>query len=76
MIQCDRVCCYSMERLAGEDVKVFGVPEPYFDAIFELMERFEAAGIGYMADASVFGWEDPSTAKFIDFALYDVIAWS
>lgn len=67
-------CCYSVEWLNGDDLKVFGVPAKSRPAILALMHRFEAVGIQYMADASVFDWNEPFRAKFIDFATSDAAA--
>ena len=64
-------CCICIERLPGKDRKLFGVPDPHLGPVLSLLERFNAAGIAYVADASVFGWMNPSSMKFIDFAIVD-----
>lgn len=67
-------CCYVIERLTGEERGAFGVPEERLPEVYRLLEAFEEAGIGYTADASVFGWENGKTLKFIDIATRDVRA--
>jgi hypothetical protein len=67
-------CCYSTELLAGPCVKVFGVPDQYQDSVLALMAQFEAAGIQYVSDADVNGWESATTMKLLDFAIYDALA--
>jgi hypothetical protein len=60
-------CCYVMERLEGPDVSVFEVTEE-FPHVLALMGAFQAVGIAYVSDASVFGWDEPLRTKLIDFA--------
>jgi hypothetical protein len=60
-------CCYVMERLEGPDVGVFEVTEQW-PHVLALMAAFQAVGIAYVADASVFAWQDPQQTKLIDFA--------
>jgi hypothetical protein len=37
-------CCYSIEYLAGEERKVFGVPESMLSFVYDLLERLETRG--------------------------------
>ena len=60
-------CCYVMEQLDGPDALVFEVTEAW-PHVLALMAAFQAVGIAYVSDASVFGWETPQTTKLIDFA--------
>lgn len=60
-------CCYVMERLDGPDVSVFEVSEEY-PHVLALMAAFQAVGIAYVSDASVFAWDEPRRTKLIDFA--------
>jgi hypothetical protein len=67
-------CCYGMERLAGDERGAFGVSEDRLPEVYELLEALESAGISYVADSSVFGWEPGHVLKFIDIAVRDVRA--
>jgi len=67
-------CCYSLERLAGRGRKYGWIPDEHRIAVESLAERFEAAGIDHVGDADVFGRNEPGSMKFIDIALYDVVA--
>jgi hypothetical protein len=60
-------CCYVMERLEGPDASVFEVSDAY-PHVLALVAAFQAVGIAYVTDASVFGWQEPRTTKLIDFA--------
>ncbi len=66
--------CYAIERLNDKPISVFEVPKKYSQAVKQLMERFEAAGIDYVEDADVVGWRTPETMKLLDFATYDARA--
>jgi hypothetical protein len=61
-------CCYVMERLEGPDVGVFEVTQEW-PHVLALMAAFQAVGIAYVTEASVFGWEEPRRTKLIDFAV-------
>ena len=67
-------CCYCLQKLPGCGSKYCGIPEERRAAVEDLAERFEAAGIDHVRDADVFGWNEPGSMKFIDIALYDVVA--
>jgi hypothetical protein len=60
-------CCYVMEQLEGPDMSVFEVSEA-FPHVLALVAAFQAVGIAYVSDASVFGWEEPRRTKLIGFA--------
>jgi hypothetical protein len=60
-------CCYVMERLEPPEASVFEVTDAW-PHVLALMAAFQAVGIAYVSDASVFGWEVPQTTKLIGFA--------
>lgn len=60
-------CCYVMEWLEPPEASVFEVTEAW-PHVLALMAAFQAVGIAYVSDASVFGWDVPRTTKLIDFA--------
>ena len=67
-------CCYAIERLRGEERKVFALPSLSLPSVETLLDRLSAAGVGYGADASAFGWQNVTSMKLIDVATYDVAA--
>jgi hypothetical protein len=64
-------CAYAVERLSGQEVKVAAYKD--YDWFSDLMDKFEAHGIGYAADASLFPSSD-ETFKIIDIATHDAAA--
>lgn len=66
-------CCYVMEHIDAPDVGVFEVAGE-FPHVLALMTQFQAVGIAFVTDASVFNWHDPALTKLIDFATRDASA--
>ena len=66
-------CCYEIERLDGEDRKISDLPEEAWSQLEPLFDQFSECDLD-AGDASVFGWEEPTTAKLVDFSLGDAAA--
>ena len=68
-------CCYSLEYVSGNERKLgvyVGGEHPQHLA--ELLKDMDAAGIGYLLDASVLMPEDSESFQIIDFATREIEA--
>jgi hypothetical protein len=69
-------CCYALEYIEGDDVKLSECRRRGWRHISELEEALQEAGISYLCDASLFMSDDVTSFKIIDFAKEGIVpAW-